>query len=359
MENYNIDKEPKFNIFLSLRDFYSVEDFCLFEMTSLHKILNKEKLNNEDYIRVIFEHNLQEKEIIIKKSTVKKVYSLVKINYKDTYMGILTYNNKSFDPIEILNKINSIKKIRSFIMCKLNIREFPLTNFYLQEIHEINSDFDKTFCLVEKNNILNNINNQNMFNNITNTRAVSNFINNNNINNNNFPDENQELRNKLNTFKLENEKLKNEINRLTNENYKLNMELNKANKIISNINNMQQYNQGNNNIINDLKQVIKGKDKEINDLKLKLKNSDKNKLVNYDDLLYVHFMSMDQVINCPIKCLKTDTFAEVEEKLYKKYGEFRKTNNNFLAKGKIILRFKTIDENNIEDGDKIQLIKIQ
>ena len=123
MENYNIDKEPKFNIFLSLRDFYSVEDFCLFEITSLHKILNKEKLNNEDYIRVIFEHNLQEKEIIIKKSTVKKVYSLVKINYKDTYMGILTYNNKSFDPIEILNKINSIKKIRSFIMCKLNIKK--------------------------------------------------------------------------------------------------------------------------------------------------------------------------------------------------------------------------------------------
>ena len=64
MENYNIDKELDFfNIFLSLRDFFSVEDFRLFEMTSLNKCPNKEKINSEQYIRVLFEHNLQGKEI--------------------------------------------------------------------------------------------------------------------------------------------------------------------------------------------------------------------------------------------------------------------------------------------------------
>ena len=57
--------------------------------------------------------------------------------------------------------------------------------------------------------------------------------------------------------------------------------------------------------------------------------------------------------------MKTDTFAEVEEKLYQKYEEYRETNNNFVAKGKVILRFKKICDNNINDGDKIELIKIE
>ena len=81
--------------------------------------------------------------------------------------------------------------------------------------------------------------------------------------------------------------------------------------------------------------------------------------VYYDDILSIHFISLDQNINCAIKCLKTDTFAEVEEKLYQKYGEYRETNNNFTANGRIILRFKSISDNHIKDGDKVQLINIE
>ena len=73
--------------------------------------------------------------------------------------------------------------------------------------------------------------------------------------------------------------------------------------------------------------------------------------------MFILFLQIKK--NCPIKCLKTDTFAEVEEKLYQRYEEYRETNNNFLGKGKIILRFKKICENNIKDGDKIQLIPIE
>ena len=51
--------------------------------------------------------------------------------------------------------------------------------------------------------------------------------------------------------------------------------------------------------------------------------------------------------------------SEVEEKLYQRYEEYRETNNNFITKGKIILRFKKICENNIQDGDKIELIQIE
>ena len=83
------------------------------------------------------------------------------------------------------------------------------------------------------------------------------------------------------------------------------------------------------------------KDDIINDLKNKLQNSgNDNKLIHYNDILYVHFISQDQKINHAIKCLKTDTFAEVEERLYQQYEEYRETNNNFITKGKIVLRFK-------------------
>ena len=75
--------------------------------------------------------------------------------------------------------------------------------------------------------------------------------------------------------------------------------------------------------------------------------------------MVINFISSDQKINCGIKCMKTDLFAEVEEKLYQNYEEFRETNNNFIAKGKIVLRFKKICDNDIKDGDFIQLLKLE
>ena len=102
------------------------------------------------------------------------------------------------------------------------------------------------------------------------------------------------------------------------------------------------------------------KDNEINNLKNRLKTigKDEKKLVEFDNIIFVNFISSDQIINFGIKCLKTDTFAEVEEKLYQEYEEYRETNNNFLANGRLILRFKKLCEIDIKDGDKIQLIKI-
>ena len=71
--------------------------------------------------------------------------------------------------------------------------------------------------------------------------------------------------------------------------------------------------------------------------------------------MVVNFISGDGRINHGIKCLKTDTFAEVEEKLYQIYGDYRETNNQFIAKGNIVKRFKKMSENNIKNGDKVQL----
>ena len=169
-----------------------------------------------------------------------------------------------------------------------------------------------------------------------------------------YKSENEELKNK-------NEELKGEIEKLKEENKKLNNDLFKANKIISNFNNNQNNNPANDQMISKLNKELLMKEDIINNLKNQIKNSnitENTKLFGYDDILFVHFISMDQKVNCPIKCLSTDTFAEVEEKLYQKYEEYRDTNNNFIAKGKVVLRFKKICENNIKNGDRVQLLNI-
>ena len=135
----------------------------------------------------------------------------------------------------------------------------------------------------------------------------------------------------------------------------------KANKIISDI----QNNQINNNEIKKLKdenELLKNqlniKENEIKDLKLKIQNNVIN-LPKYDlnEIIVVNFISQDSSINEGVKCLPTDLFAEVEEKLYKKYDNLRNTNNMFTANAKPVLRFKKLYENGIKDEDKIQLVK--
>ena len=162
---------------------------------------------------------------------------------------------------------------------------------------------------------------------------------------NNSNIENNKLIDELNKYRKENEEMKNKIDELKNENKKLNNELIKALKIISNFKNNNQQNMN----INNLNNIIKNKDIEINNLKLQIQNN-KKAPVNFDDIIVIHFISTDQKINCAIKCLKTDTFAEVEEKLYQFIPEYRETNNTFLAYGSPVLRFKTISENKIGDG---------
>ena len=172
-------------------------------------------------------------------------------------------------------------------------------------------------------------------------------------NNSNINDDNKKLKDELDKYKKENEEMKNKINELSNENIELKNDLIRANTIISNFNNNIQQN----NTVN-LNEIIKNKDIEISNLKLQLQLQNKNNInVNFNDIINVNIISSDQKINYSIKCLKTDIFAEVEEKFYQKYEEYRETNNNFIAKGRLILRFKKIFENYIQDGEKIQLLK--
>ena len=75
-------------------------------------------------------------------------------------------------------------------------------------------------------------------------------------------------------------------------------------------------------------------------------------------MMTVNFISMDQHIHFAIPCIDTDTdtFAEVEEKLYKQFPKYRETNNNFIANGEPVLRFKTIGQNKIGNGLPVTMI---
>ena len=167
----------------------------------------------------------------------------------------------------------------------------------------------------------------------------------------------------LNKYKKENEQLKLNLDKYRIENDKLKADLLKANKIISGIQNNQNSNNELKNLrdeYNKLKYELTLKEKEIKDLKDKVKNNSiEDMKVNYKDIMVINFISMDSTVQCGIKCLPTDIFAEVEEKLYQRFDNLRNTNNMFMANAKPVLRFKKISENNIKDGDVLQLHKLE
>ena len=182
----------------------------------------------------------------------------------------------------------------------------------------------------------------------------------------------KKLKDEANKYKSENEILKDEGNKyileietLKNENKKLKEDLLKSNKIINGM--QSQNNNTNNNEIKKLRDEIilltsklNIKDNEINDLKNNIKDNKIEKpKFSMDDIMVVTFISTDSSVNIGIKCLATDVFAEVEEKLCKRFDNLRNTNNMFTVNARPILRFKKMFENQIKDGDIIQLFKLE
>ena len=78
-----------------------------------------------------------------------------------------------------------------------------------------------------------------------------------------------------------------------------------------------------------------------------------------ETILSVIFISTDQKIHHSIIFKNTDKFSEVESRLYKIYPEYLESENYFLAKGKRINRFKTLEENGIKNSDIITLEKFE
>ena len=110
--------------------------------------------------------------------------------------------------------------------------------------------------------------------------------------------------------------------------------------------------------------VIFGKEKEIENLKLQIQNDNRNNSSNTifysrDQMLALNFISSDQKLHFAIPCLMKDTFVDVERKLYEQFPEYKETNNNFLVNAKMILRFKTVEENKFQIGIPIIILTNQ
>ena len=125
----------------------------------------------------------------------------------------------------------------------------------------------------------------------------------------------------------------------------------------------------------DLENIIKQRDLEISSLKAQINNIQMNNNnliynnhinninvpnnnfnININDMVCINFISSEQKIHFAVACIKSNIFAEIEEKLYKQYPAFRETNNTFLVNGTIVLRFKTIAENKIGNGFPVTLM---
>ena len=167
-----------------------------------------------------------------------------------------------------------------------------------------------------------------------------------------------------NNNNMNNQNISNQISK-DNEIMELKNKLIKANKIIeqqkSTINELQNKLNSCNININNYQNIINQKDLELNNLRIQLNNMKNNiqsnkVTIDLNDMMTVNFISMDQTVHFAVPCLKTNTFAEIEEKLYKQYPQYRETNNSFLAHGSQVLRFKTIAENKIGNGLPVTLV---
>ena len=155
------------------------------------------------------------------------------------------------------------------------------------------------------------------------------------------------------------EKYKNENKSLKNDRLKLNKIIWKQQKNQNKTSNNKEI-----KILQDenknLRAQLNSKENEIIKMKLQIKKNTKEKeLIDINDIMVINFISTDSSIHCEIKCLPTYTFAKVEEELYQFYDDLRNTNNIFTVNAKPILRFKSINENNIHNEDIVQLIKVE
>jgi hypothetical protein len=74
-----------------------------------------------------------------------------------------------------------------------------------------------------------------------------------------------------------------------------------------------------------------------------------------EEILCIHFKSIDQIIDFPIVCKNTDIFVKAEEQLYEIYPEYKEMNNFFTVNGLLVERFKSMKDNKIKNYDKILL----
>ena len=77
--------------------------------------------------------------------------------------------------------------------------------------------------------------------------------------------------------------------------------------------------------------------------------------MDINDILVISFKSLKQKIDISFPCQKYDIFIRTEEKLHSEYPNYKDLNTYFTVNGIFIKRFRSIEENNLKNNDKIIL----
>ena len=176
------------------------------------------------------------------------------------------------------------------------------------------------------------------------------IITNNNLSNNDFII--NDLKRQLNEEKIKNQNLINENNILKNNINNLNNNINNLNNQITNyINQIQLLQNQINNYQNNYQNNLNN-------------NSSNNNYITSikpgEKIFCVNFVSMgfQDIINYSLVCKNTDLFVRLEEKLNNDYVQLKDKETYFMANGRRIKRFKTLDENQIKSNDVINFFLI-
>ena len=150
-------------------------------------------------------------------------------------------------------------------------------------------------------------------------------------------------------LKTENKRLEKMINSLKQENNDINTKLEKEiNKLKANMRQLENELERKNNTIQDY--IL-----EINSLK-----ENKNQITSIkpgEKIFSVLFMTQgnQDICNYAMTCKNTELFVRLEERLYDDFPQFKKVETIFMVDARRILRFQTLDENNIKRNDIISL----
>ena len=72
-----------------------------------------------------------------------------------------------------------------------------------------------------------------------------------------------------------------------------------------------------------------------------------------EKIIDINFVSTSQDIHKPMAFKNTDIVSRLEESLYNDYPKYKDLNTYLTVNGNVIKRFKSLDENGIQDGNTI------
>ena len=317
----------------------------------LVKIKNKVAINNNINNQLANNHiNINNHNLMINSMNNINMNNYNVKKTHENYMNINKASNKEKINLNNFSNMNNNNNMNKNYTNMNNPNDMERYNFNnMNDVNMMNGMNNPNENYINMNNVnnmnsnnVNNMNNNNMIymnRNILNMNRNSNnsnYMSNINMNNININSGYEYNINQINNMENQPIDLNRQIFELRKENERLRYELEKE-KII------------NNNLEEKMKKKLNEKDEEITKLKLRYPFE----LSEGEKLISITFISIDELIQYSIICKNTHKFREIENMFYYKYIEYKNKNIRFLIKGKSVNPSKTLEENNIKNGDVI------